>query len=246
MVSASPDFWLKVWQLGAEGAELKKSQKRQSVNVGKVGVSPDGKYYMAEHGREMRIMSFATQGTEAILRNPSQSSNEFNTLAEFSPDGRLALTCSGAEGSLQLWKLDPERSYEVRQLSSNDHSQITCADISPDGSFIVAGNKDGKVFSWDLPPAAELFKDIKGVITNIDEMVDSPTEPKVHITVGNGQSEGPAAACRRHGDHRRSARKELKRPPPLCAGLRTPYRGIVVLRDETRDYPNPVCGLPTT
>ena len=182
LVSVCQDTWLKVWQLGAEGAQLKQFRKRQSVNVGQVGVSPDGKYYMAEHGREMRIMSFATQGTEAILRNPS-GANDFNTLAQFSPDGRLALTCSGAEGSLQLWKLDPERSYEVRQLSSIDRSQTTCADIAPDGSFVVAGNKDGKVFSWDLPPVAELSKDIKGVITNIDEMVDSPTDPKVHITV---------------------------------------------------------------
>jgi WD40 repeat protein len=181
LISACRDTWLKVWQLGAEGAQLKKSQKRQSVAVGQVGVSPDGKYYMAEHGREMRIMSLATQGTEAILRNPSQL-NEFNTLSQFSPDGRLALTCSGAEGLLQVWKLDPERSYEVRQLSSNDHSQTTCADIAPDGSFVVAGNKDGKVFSWDLPPVAELAKDLKGVITSIDETVATPSEPKVQIT----------------------------------------------------------------
>ena len=32
----------------------------------------------------------------------------------------------------------------------------------------------------------------------------------------------------------------------LCAGLMTPYRGIVVLWEANRSYPNPVCGLPTT
>src|SRR5438552_1796312 len=32
----------------------------------------------------------------------------------------------------------------------------------------------------------------------------------------------------------------------LCAGLLTPYFGIVVLSEGIRQYPNAVCGLPTT
>ncbi len=181
LVSASRDTWIKVWQLGTDGAQLKGNPiKRQSTALAQVGVSPDGKYYMAEHGREIRIISFATGATEAILRNPSQSS-EFNTLGEFSPDGRLALTCSGSEGQLQLWKIDPERSYEVRQLATNYRSPTTCAAIAPDSSFIVAGAKDGKVFVWNLPSEAEISREIKGVITSVDQNIENPATPQVHI-----------------------------------------------------------------
>lgn len=180
LVSASRDGWIKTWQLGAEGAQLVKSYKRQSTNLSKVGVSPDGKYYMAEQGREMRIVSFANRATEAVLRNPAQSM-EFQTLGEFSPDGRLALTCSGNEGALQLWKLDPERSYEVRQLPTSDRAPNTCAAFAPDGTFVVAGNKDGKVFTWAVPSEAELSKEITGVITSIDQDIGNTSDPRVHI-----------------------------------------------------------------
>ncbi len=181
LVSVSRDTWIKVWQLGTGGAQLKGNPiKRQSTALAQVGVSPDGKYYMAEHGREIRVVSFATGATEAILRNSSQSS-EFNTLAEFSPDGRLALTCSGSEGLLQLWKIDPERSYEVRQLATNYRSPTTCAAIAPDSSFIVAGAKDGKVFVWDLPSQAEISREVKGVITSIDQNIENSATPQVHI-----------------------------------------------------------------
>jgi WD40 repeat protein len=180
LVSASPDTWIKVWQLGADGAQLKQNLKRQSSVLSQVGVSPDGKYYMAEHGREMRILSFATGATETVLRNSSQA-NDFQTLSKFSPDGRLALTCSGTEGLLQLWKLDPERSYEVRQLPTGERSPTTCAAIAPDGSFIVSGNKDGKVFVWSLPSEAEISRELKGVITSVDQTIDNSADPRVHI-----------------------------------------------------------------
>ena len=134
---------------------------------------------MAEQGREMRIVSFATGATEAVLRNTAQSM-EFQTLGEFSPDGRLALTCSGNDGALQMWKLDPERSYEIRQLPTGDRAPNTCAAIAPNGGFVVAGNKDGKVFVWGLPTEAELSKEITGVITSIDQDIGNVGSEGAH------------------------------------------------------------------
>jgi WD40 repeat protein len=180
LVSAGQDTRIKIWQLGTEAAQLKNSLRRQSVSLRDVGVSPDGKYYMAERANEMRVVSLENNATAAVLRNPSQS-GDFNTLAQFSPDGHMALTCAGQDGLLQLWKLDPERTHEVRQLIG-ERFPTTCAAISPDDSFVVAGNRAGKVLVWSLPAAKDVSRELTGVITSVDPSIDNATDPRIHIT----------------------------------------------------------------
>ncbi len=180
LVSAGQDTSIKIWQLGTEAAKLKKSVRRQAVALRDVGVSPDGKTYMAERANEMRVVSLENNATAFVLRNPSQSS-DFNTLAQFSPDGRMALTCAGQDGLLQLWKLDAERTHEVRELTG-ERSPTTCAAISPDDSFVVAGNRNGKVLVWSLPAANEVSRELTGVITSVDPSIDNTADPRIHIT----------------------------------------------------------------
>lgn len=180
LVSASRDYSIRLWKLGAEGAELKHNIRRASVDVAQVGVSPDGKAFLGEQGREMRIMSFPAGSTELILRNSSQAS-VFRTLAQFSPDSRMVLTASGSEGLLQLWRIHPIRSYELRQFLPGDRSGTTCASFAPNSAFVAGGTKDGKVYVWQMPSPDEVKQELKAVVTNLERSIES-AESQVRIT----------------------------------------------------------------
>jgi WD40 repeat protein len=173
LVSVSRDNTVRIWKLGTAGAEAERTIRRRSSDVGQLGISPDGKRILDEQGREMRVVSLPGEVTENILQNPPQS-NAFQTLALFSPpDGRLVLTTSGNEGVLQLWRLGDVRSYELRQFIPTERSQVTCAAFAPNGSFVVAGIKDRKVYLWPMPAKEEVERQITGTVINVENSVES-------------------------------------------------------------------------
>jgi WD40 repeat protein len=171
LVSVSRDNTVRLWKLGSQGAETVRTIRRRSSDVGQLGISPDGKHVLDEQGREMRILSLANEVTEAFLQSPPSST--FRTFAMFSPDGRLVLTTTGGEGVLQLWKVGEARSYELRQMIPTLRSEATCAAFAPNGSFVVAGIKDRKVYLWPMPTAKEINDEIKGTIVNVEKSVES-------------------------------------------------------------------------
>jgi WD40 repeat protein len=182
LVSAGQDDRIRVWKLGeTSGQELPdKWLVRQSHNINQVGVSPDGKRILDEHAREMRILSLDTQMTDGgMLQNTSQS-GVFSTFSLFSPDGQLALTTSGSDGVLQLWRLNPLRNYEVMHLVSGEHVPAKCAAFAPDGSFVVAGVENGKVCIWPIPSKDELERQIPARITTVEQTIEN-VEGKVRI-----------------------------------------------------------------
>jgi WD40 repeat protein len=182
LVSASQDDTVRVWKLGeTSGQELtNKSIARRGHNIAQVGVSPDGKRILDDQGRDMWILSLDTQMREEELHNVASQSGTFTTLALFSPDGQLAMTTSGSDGTLQLWRLNPMRSYEVMHLVSGEHVPVKCAAFAPDGSFVVAGMENGKVCVWSMPSKADLERQIPGQITTIEQTIEN-VEGKVRI-----------------------------------------------------------------
>lgn len=182
LISVGRDDSVRIWDLRERGADLVQSIRRHSHDVTHLGVSADGNYIFDEQGKEMGILAWANRTQVGRLQNPPSLANNFRTLAQFSPDQRLALTTTGSEGMLQLWRLDKSRNHELRQLVSPDHVAATCASFSPDGSFIVVGNKEGKVYLWQTPTKEEIDRQLTARITNIDDIVEA-TEGQVRITV---------------------------------------------------------------
>ncbi len=171
LVSVGHDDAVRVWKLGEKGAEPERTIKRRAHEIAQLGISPDGQWVLDEHGQELRILSLSKDLTEGSLQ--SKTTN-FKTLALFSPpDGQLILTTSGSEGHLQLWRRDPVRSYELRQLTPGLRFGVTCAAFDPNGQFVVAGTQGHKVYLWPMPTEKEITRQITATITDIERIVES-------------------------------------------------------------------------
>jgi WD40 repeat protein len=122
----------------------------------------------------LRVLTLPGGLTEAVLQTSSGAAT-FATLAIWSPDGQRILTASASDGRLSLWRAPGtgRRVSELRQLVASDRTPFTCAAFSPDGSFIVTGNRDRQVMVWPVPPAAELDQEITGEVTLIEHDVQA-------------------------------------------------------------------------
>jgi WD40 repeat protein len=180
LVSASNDNTVRIWHLGENAAEpVGEPLKRKSHDIARIGVSPDGKQVLDEQGRELRILSIPGFVSESILENTSQTSL-FRTFAQFSPDGRVVATTSGQDGVIQLWRVGETRSYEIRQLVPGERSPATCVAFAPNGSFVVGGIKDRKIYVWPMPSKQEVEHQLMATVTNVEQMLES-VDNKVRV-----------------------------------------------------------------
>jgi WD40 repeat protein len=179
LVSTARDNTIKVWALGEEGARpIAVPFCNRSGDVATLGASPDGRRVLFDQGKVLRVLSIPGGVTEGVLQNAASPSN-FTGFALFSPDGRVILTASAAEGRLQMWRPPSgpnHRPYVVRELASSDRSPvITCAAFSPDGNFVVTGGKDRQVLVWAVPPLSEIEKEISAEVTLFESDIASAT-----------------------------------------------------------------------
>jgi len=100
LVSAGRDQVLKVWKLGAESAALVAVQPGRTGDIAQLGVSPDGRRVLFDHGEELRLVDWTDGSSQGVLRSRRQG--RFQAFATFAPSGRLILT-AGNNGQLQLW-----------------------------------------------------------------------------------------------------------------------------------------------
>jgi multidrug efflux pump subunit AcrA (membrane-fusion protein) len=160
------------WALGTHGAAQGVRHPRRSSQVSQLGVSAEGGLLMDEQGAEMHVISMATGRQHYVLSNTSRAS-AFKAVALFSPDGRLALTISGSQEYVQLWRLGQPRSYECRQLMTGEGGPIRCAAFDPHGRFVAAGLQERKVCVWVLPPQRELSQTIRARVNTVEGSVDT-------------------------------------------------------------------------
>ncbi len=164
-----------IWNVEKDGQELKQAAalERRSGEVGQLGVDPAGQYVLFDEGRELRVMSLATQRMEGALSNPVGTPS-FSTLALYSPDGHTILTNGNAAGRLQLWRApsNKTRAAELRNFVWTAGT-VTSAAFDPAGSFVATGTQDSRVLVWEMPSKAEAEKPLPAQLTYVEEFLDT-------------------------------------------------------------------------
>ena len=199
LISAGRDNTLRVWDLHQKGAvPSNEAITGRGGNVSQLGVSANGRFMLFDQGKTLQLVNTANGLPVCVLENMSGAA-PFDTLALFSPDGKLMLTGGAGEGRLQLWKTPtPEdRAFQVRELVTKDRSAITTAAFGPGTSgFAVTGSKDGYVHLWALPSKDavdnhRIFKDANNQPLRLD-LVDQALDgnkSRVAVNVENPQDQ---------------------------------------------------------
>jgi WD40 repeat protein len=199
LISAARDNTLRIWDLFQKGATASRSPiGGRGGNVSQLGVSADGRFMLFDQGKTLQLINTADGLPVCVLDNMS-GATPFDTLALFSPDGKLMLTGGAGEGRLQLWKTPtPEdRAFQVRELVTKDRSAITTSAFGPGASgFAVTGSKDGYVHLWALPSKEavdnhRIFKDANNQPLRLD-LVDQALDgnkSRVAVNVENPQDQ---------------------------------------------------------
>jgi WD40 repeat protein len=162
LISAGRDNTIRMWELKEHGVQMdKRVLTGRGGTVTVLGVTPDGGRTLFDKGRQLQILSVP----EGRMLNEVQGTfgaTPFEMLALFSPDlspdGSLLLTAGAPEGRMQLWWTPKAagRTYEVRQLVTEERSAVTCAAFADDASFAASGTKDGTVYVWKMPTREEV------------------------------------------------------------------------------------------
>jgi len=185
LISESQDDTVRFWTLSTTSAELTETVKRRNHDLDVVESSRDGNLLLVENENrsEIGVMSLPEKIIRTTLRKQSGS---FKKLALFSPDDKLVLTSESSPDSiLQLWHLAEVRSQPTRQFIPKVRSEITAAAFAPNGAFVVAGNKDGKIDLWAMPPAEELNRQVVGRIIAIEQTLEAQDKVRVIAEFAN-------------------------------------------------------------
>jgi len=135
-LSGSLDNTARLWDV--ETGQVIHTLTGHTAGIRNVAYSPDGNYLLTGSGDNTARLWDAETGQE--LYTLTGHTAEVNGVA-FSPDGRYAIT-AGWEGTVRFW--DVETGREVRSFTEDEG--IYEMALSPDGQYILTGNKDtGKV-----------------------------------------------------------------------------------------------------
>lgn len=175
LVSAGRDNTLHVWST-VQGKLAQVTNEEFTGRSGEVtmpGVSPDGKTFLYDQGKELKIMSLADRHLVGSIVNIT-GSLPFTGPAFFSPDGRTIVTNCAGENRVELWRTPAggRRATELRQFVWAG-GQTTCAAFTPDSRFLVTGTSDHQVLVWEMPEGREIEeKDLTGTITYISNFIE--------------------------------------------------------------------------
>ncbi len=175
LVSAGRDNTLHVWEVTKDSLRQITSDELngRTGDVTSPGVSPDGKLFIYDQGRELKIMSLAEKHLIGSIVNITGSS-PFTGPALFSPEGTTIVTACAGENRVELWRTptNGRRATELRQFVWSG-GQTTCAAFTLDSRYLVTGTQDHQILVWEMPEASEIAqKDLTGTITYISNFLD--------------------------------------------------------------------------
>lgn len=191
LLSAGKDSRLRVWQVGTQGLGKPKDFPNRSGDItGQLGATPDGKKVLFDQGSRLQVLSLPDGLPEAVLQNSGDVGN-FNTLALFSPNGRLILTAGSSEGRLQLWRAPDAGGLasQLREMIPRDHAAVTCAAFAPDSSFLVTATHDRHVMLWSVPAVTQQ-KSVSARVIFVDQIVDNGTAREGRVWAELQNSDG--------------------------------------------------------
>ncbi|MCS7016528.1 MAG: HlyD family efflux transporter periplasmic adaptor subunit [Gemmatales bacterium] len=84
-----------------------------------------------------------------------------------------SLATAPAYSSTQIPELWPIDARELRLLSMNDPSSVTCAAFSPDGRFCFTGGTDKVIRVWPTPSLDEVIRPLEGILVHVGQQVES-------------------------------------------------------------------------
>jgi WD40 repeat protein/biotin carboxyl carrier protein len=181
LVSAGRDNALKVWKLGEQAAVLTAAYPGRSGEAGAVGLSPDGRRLLFDHGEELRILDRDSGAVLGALRSLRQG--RFHGFATFAPDGQAVLTAANT-GRLQLWKLPagPEETRFLRQAYAYGFGPDALFPLQRLGSPLA-----GWAASGPRPPSRALW-----VVDGYEALYYIPPNPAA-VTCGAFTPDGTVA-----------------------------------------------------
>ncbi len=155
---------------------------------GRVQLSPDGKRLVALHSdMEIWLWNVEQSKTQAILKGHVSTIREY----KFSPDGRLLVSASGENGSVDRPDQYPAelKFWDVatgKEIFSHSGKQGWIYDIlfSPDSKLVAIAALDGTVRIWDVILRRELVTLPKNETGGLKKAVAFSSDGKWVLTAG--------------------------------------------------------------
>jgi WD40 repeat protein/serine/threonine protein kinase len=143
---------------------------------------------LSGHSGQIRSIRFNAQGSRVITASDDRTAKVWEaktgqlllTLdgheleardAVFSPDGQKIATVSLGWGDVHLW--DATSGKHIRSLKKPDLERLECACFTPDGRYLLVGERIGLIRVWDVE-SGELFKTYDGHVTRVTDIQFSP------------------------------------------------------------------------
>ncbi|MCA9265914.1 MAG: WD40 repeat domain-containing protein [Planctomycetales bacterium] len=147
--------------------------------VADVACGPDGKkFYSASHDGTIREWRMTDGQT---TRQFEKIDGQLRRMA-LSPKGEIAAFCKEGEESRTIFIWDVESGKLKKKLVQPD-AKIFDLIYSPNGRFIITGNRDGHVIIWDV----EAGKQIRSFYANVGEVCCIAISPDARLLAIGGQ-----------------------------------------------------------
>jgi WD40 repeat protein len=129
LITSGTDNIIRRWKLGAEGSELERQVSGRTGDVTKINLADDGRYLIFDHNDELTLIDSTTLEPKSVMN--SRRSGRFVQFAQFSPDGRVAVSATdqGRAMLLRLPKLADR--VEVAQAPAPANTPVSTAPAAP-------------------------------------------------------------------------------------------------------------------